>query len=318
MFFSSPSSPNRAQDVSFPSSVRSVFVAGWGEEQFFVSRRIQRLVESSSRATVPNKYLFESLRGEAIFMDQTPGVEQSAELGSGILLRVNEAVDPTVLAREFTQGINERLELIRVFCVDTRQEVDAISLLKLFPRTSTVPGVLIPGGNWLERPLPFPLINVSAEAMSNIRHIFAYGTLRHDDTSGASWTEPFNEDMDSEPAIVRGISLYLQAFPIVLIPRREDHPNEGVIGCCVTCSNDELFSQKLSLTDRIEGSPALYRRGVVRAETRTGKKVLSFIYYRSFQQIGGDEYRFMRSRIESGNFLRRGAPFEFTTTNTNL
>lgn len=252
-----------------------------------------------------------------MFMQQTPGVEQAAEIGSGILLKANDAVDPVVLAREFTQSVNERLVLVKVVSGDTHEEVDAISLVKLFPRVSTLPGNLISGGNWLQRPLPFPLVNVSAEEMSNIRHIFAYGTLRHDDTSGASWTRPFNEDMESESAVVRGVSLYLQTYPIVLIPRHEEHANQGVVGCAVTCHNDELFSQKLALTDKIEGSPSLYRRGVVRAETQTGKIVLAFIYYRGFQQIGGDEFRFMRSRIDSGNFLRRGAAFEFFTTNTN-
>lgn len=310
MLFGSSSSPTKSDEV-FPASVRFVFVAGWDEETFIVSHRRHHFVASTTRAVVSGKFLFESQRGDALFMEQSLGTEQIAEFGSGVLLKAHDSVDPTALAREFMLNASDKLLLVRVVSTELDAEVEAITLAKHFPSSNTIPATLITCGNWLQRPLPFPLQNVTADEMASIRHIFAYGTLRHDDTSGASWTIPFNEDMTSEAAIIRGVSLYLQSYAILLIPRHEDHANEGVVGCVVTTDNGILFSQKLEMTDRIEGSPSLYRRGVVRAETRSGQTVLAFVYYRTLQQVGGDTFRFLRSRIESGNYLRRGAPFEF-------
>jgi gamma-glutamylcyclotransferase (GGCT)/AIG2-like uncharacterized protein YtfP len=308
-------SPTSHQNDILPTSTRLVFIAGWGEELFAVSRRIQRFVTSTSRVTVPDRFLYESLRGDAIYLTQCPGFDQPAELGQGLLLDPHPDQDIFAFLREFSQQSSDKMISVKVKYLGNGEEVEALSFAKHFPK-SHVPACIIPCGQWLLRPLPFPLVNLSAEALGQVRHIFAYGTLRFDDTSGASWTKPFNEDMESEHACVRGVSLYLQTFPIVLIPRHEEHSNEGAIGCCVSTDNDELFGQKLALADRIEGWPSLYRRGVVRAQTKSGKEVFSFIYYRTLRQIGGDTERFLKSRIPSGNFLRRGATFAFETVIT--
>lgn len=307
----SPTAQTSPVAVACPT--RLVFVAGWAEETFAVSRRIQRVVRESSRVSLPHLFLYESLKGDAIFMPQFPGLHQEAELGQGLLLDPHPSLDPIEFMREFSRHGGDEITVIRVVLKDDGGEVDALTFSKYFPK-SQAPASLIPCGSWLKRPLPFPLVNLELEELMQVRNIFAYGTLRYDDTSGASWTQPFNENMCSEHAVIWGVSLYLQTYPILLIPRYDGHTNTGTVGCVVTCDNDELFSEKLAFADRIEGSPSLYRRGVVRALTKSGKSVLSFVYYRSLDQIGGDTHRFLKSRIESGNFLRRGAEFEFVTS----
>jgi len=295
--------------------VEHVFVVGWAEEMYYLYSRIRNLA-SHDRALHPKLYLFETKKNEAVFQAPCPGFPEQEDMrhGGGLLLQPVAGCTPEVLISQFSLGYLGTPRAVTVLRQSDHKPVRALTFSKYFPN-SFVSATLVSGGNWLERPRPFPLVSVTAETLQSIRSIFAYGTLRHDDTSGASWTKPFNEGMTSQNACVRGLSLYLQGFPIVLVPRDPNQPNEGVVGCIASadpnCSLDE-FSAKLQMADRIEGTPKEYRRGVVKAELKDGTEVLSFIYYKEPGQIH-DLAGLKKTRVASGNYLRRGPsiPFQF-------
>lgn len=298
------------------SEVEHIFLVGWAEEMFYLYSRIRNLASSAERALHPTLHLFETKKNEAVFQALCPGFpeQEDTHRGEGLLLKPVATCTPEVYLSQFSLGYLGAPRSVTVLRRVDHKPVKALTFSKYFPN-SFVSATLVSCGSWLERPRPFPLVSVSAETLQSIRSIFAYGTLRHDDTSGASWTKPFNEGMTSQPAVVRGLSLYLQGFPIVLVPRDSTQPNEGVVGCIASadpqCSLDE-FSAKLQMADRIEGTPKEYRRGVVKAELKDGTEVLAFIYYKEPSQIH-DLDGLKRTRIASGNYLRRGPkiPFQF-------
>jgi gamma-glutamylcyclotransferase (GGCT)/AIG2-like uncharacterized protein YtfP len=152
----------------------------------------------------------------------------------------------------------------------------------LFPQYfSDKRAYVIPDGRWRSLSL-FPLVN--SVSLKDVRHIFAYGTLRPDDKSGAWWTAKFAEGMRWEPGYVRDVDLGMLEYPVVVIPSDPDQPHTGVHGCLVWADNDETFRAKLRDADGIEGCPKLYQRGVVMvhptAETERDR-VPAFIYYRT-------------------------------------
>lgn len=291
--------------------VRLVFVVGWSEEKLLTHLRVLNQVDTVEPALLPERCLFETKKGDAIIQPEYPGCEQHGAVPAhGLLVQPRSYVAPFQLL-ELLYGVAtaDTVWMCEAVRAQDMQPCKAFAMKKHFPVIGT-PGTLIASGKWLQRTQPFPLVTVTAEELSSIRHIFAYGTLRHDDTSGASWTHAFNDGLASKPATVRGLSLYLLGYPIVLIPRDESQPNEGVVGCVAHCDAAEMFSSKLAMADGIEGCPSEYRRGVVRAELKDGSHVLAFIYYR-VPSAFRDLTALKKSRIASGNFLRRGAAYEF-------
>jgi hypothetical protein len=139
------------------------------------------------------------------------------------------------------------------------------------------------------------------------RAFFAYGTLRSDDRSGASWTASFNKGMASVPAVLPAATLWLfgayaavgfaPAVPAELAAALAITPAAaGVAGRLIfpletrpdgSYRDDaELaahFADKLATADAIECYPAMYERcvaGVRRLDT--GALVDAVVYHRTF------------------------------------
>jgi gamma-glutamylcyclotransferase (GGCT)/AIG2-like uncharacterized protein YtfP len=143
----------------------------------------------------------------------------------------------------------------------------------------------IPDGRWSSLSL-FPLVNNIP--LRDVRHIFAYGTLRPDDKSGAHWTAKFSEGMNWEPGFVRNVDLGMLQYPVVVIPSEPDAHHSGVHGCLLWCDSEALFRSKLRDADSIEGTPRLYQRGIVMVHptNETERDVVpAFIYFRTPQDL---------------------------------
>jgi len=57
----------------------------------------------------------------------------------------------------------------------------------------------------------------SGEESSEVRHLFAYGTLRPDDVKGAPWTKRFREGMMWQRARVPSARLFADRYPFVVL-----------------------------------------------------------------------------------------------------
>lgn len=57
----------------------------------------------------------------------------------------------------------------------------------------------------------------SGEKSSEVRHLFAYGTLRPDDVKGAPWTKRFREGMVWQRARVPSARLFADRYPFVVL-----------------------------------------------------------------------------------------------------
>ena len=158
----------------------------------------------------------------------------------------------------------------------------------------------IPDGRWSSLSL-FPL--VTSVPIAEVRHLFAYGTLRPDDKSGAHWTVKFAEGMQWEPGYVRNVDLAFLQYPVVVIPSDPNVKHTGVFGCLMWCEDLMRFREKLKEADSIEGSPHLYQRGVVMVHptAETERDVVpAFIYYRTPKDLSD-----MPVVIPSGDFCKR-------------
>jgi gamma-glutamylcyclotransferase (GGCT)/AIG2-like uncharacterized protein YtfP len=145
----------------------------------------------------------------------------------------------------------------------------------------------------------------SGEESSEVRHLFAYGTLRPDDVKGAPWTKRFREGMVWQRARVPSARLFADRYPFVVLspPGQEETTKttmkhaDYVVGYVMCCDDQASFQAKLEEADEIEGHPHYYQRSVVEAiieddqedvvvdhrpEPATGekKKVKCFIYHR--------------------------------------
>ena len=150
-------------------------------------------------------------------------------------------------------------------------------------------------GDWAERAVAPLRSNIAAR---NIRHIFAYGTLRVDDQSGASWTKTFNAGMTSRKGRVHGLKLFFARYPFVTPAgssspvEYENHAN-FVVGQAVSTDNEALWARRLAEADSIEGYPWLYQKAVVEVELDEkenkceggGERVLALVYYRMFCEV---------------------------------
>jgi gamma-glutamylcyclotransferase (GGCT)/AIG2-like uncharacterized protein YtfP len=285
----------------------AAFVCGWGEEIFLTYGFVQSMVSQASIAYLREFVLIESTVGDAVLAPSTAdGACADRHFAKGLVLFTNENCS----AKEILHNVVDRAEPVcqaRVQLVETDAVVDVLTLKRYFDASRAF--AVVPSGNWFDRVLPAPLVRVTPSQLPAVRHIFAYGTLRPDDTSGASWTAPFADGTQWEPATVRGVSLYILEFPVVLIPPDDQCPNHGVVGTVVSCPSIDDFSRKLCMADRIEGTPRHYRRGVVRAERVDGSSVLAFLYYRTPSAFKLEKLR--ERYVRSGNFLRRGADYEF-------
>jgi len=107
---------------------------------------------------------------------------------------------------------------------------------------------------------------------------FVYGTLRPDDTSGASWTRSFTRGMTGTPSILRNARLYVDQYPVAV---QEDDCPGSVRGWILWPSDKELWNAKVCQADEIEGAPDLYHRIPVTVQTDEGASRTAWMYTRA-------------------------------------
>lgn len=130
---------------------------------------------------------------------------------------------------------------------------------------------------------------------------FVYGTLRPDDDSGAAWTKDFCEEMRSEPAVLKGASMYIDgAYAAVSFEETRCVVRGALLRPQSGKKQAEAMRQKLAEADRIEGFPSLYERAAVTVTTESGAEHLAYVYHRT-----GRTEREKCLRIADGDWLSR-------------
>ena len=116
------------------------------------------------------------------------------------------------------------------------------------------------------------------------RAIFVYGSLRPDDDSGQAWTKAACQGMDWIKAEVPDAALFKDTYASAVLGKK----GKKVIGCILSCGDDEDWLEKLEQYDRIEGydknrkqEENLYQRKKVVAKIAgSGEKVEVLMYHR--------------------------------------
>ncbi|KAG2388647.1 hypothetical protein C9374_000086 [Naegleria lovaniensis] len=161
-----------------------------------------------------------------------------------------------------------------------------------------------------------------------ISRLFVYGTLRPDDTSGATWTKTFNNPHDyqvhAQFAYIEKAQLFFHMYPIAIL---NDNPNDRIYGYIISVSEPEgeNFEKLLKFADEIEEYPEEYDRAIVQAypiskteydELQRDASVQPqiqpqspptpcFVYHRTLQNIALRENNPVLERIPSGDWLRK-------------
>ncbi|KAL3790248.1 hypothetical protein ACHAWO_001323 [Cyclotella atomus] len=142
-----------------------------------------------------------------------------------------------------------------------------------------------------------------------IKYVFVYGSLRPDDDSAQPWTRDAVAGMIAEKARLPRAKLYHDRYACVVLESLEDRSktktslsDSYVHGYVLSTSDKEMFKQKLSLFDRIEGyngpgSLNLYDRTVVDVELES-RTVMAYVYH-------GSHRCSKRNLIPSGDWLQR-------------
>jgi len=137
-----------------------------------------------------------------------------------------------------------------------------------------------------------PLPAAAAPPCEAARHIFAYGSLRPDDTTGMFWTISFNVGMIARKASIGPARLFEDQYACVVLGAsdggeelRSGGESPRVVGYVLSCDDAKAFAKKLRTANEIEGyrpgGGGLYEREVV--ETRlekSGEIVLAYVYHR--------------------------------------
>jgi gamma-glutamylcyclotransferase (GGCT)/AIG2-like uncharacterized protein YtfP len=140
--------------------------------------------------------------------------------------------------------------------------------------------------------------------ISSVRYIFVYGSLRPDDDSQQPWTKEAVAGMKAEKARLRGARMFHEYRYACIILEPANSSDSFVHGYVMsTENNDELFREKLSLFDSIEGykgpnASNFYDRAVMDVELESSSIVKAYVYHRH----GCNRENF----IPSGDWLKRG------------
>jgi len=111
--------------------------------------------------------------------------------------------------------------------------------------------------------------------------IFAYGTLRPDDDSNASWTKPFNEGMKAEVAFLPGASLYVEGGLPAMCLEQTRCSVRGVLLMPEQGPSSTTLAAKLAEADKIEGYPDNYSRAIVSVSLANGQVRQAYVYHRT-------------------------------------
>ena len=109
------------------------------------------------------------------------------------------------------------------------------------------------------------------------RVFFVYGSLRPDDITGQSWTSWWLEGAIYQRAEIYGI-MYDDVFAAVILDANRMQKVQGYV---IYFEDDVVYSDKLKIADRIEGTPSLYQREhTVATLLNERKKVDVWVYTR--------------------------------------
>lgn len=125
----------------------------------------------------------------------------------------------------------------------------------------------------------------SLQQMDTVNSFAVYGTLRDDDDSGATWTQPFlQQHVSAKSGRVVGMKMFQNAvdpWPYALLTQSpEDHVRVRIVSF-----DSDVFGAKLAFADEIEmynaDDPAggMYNRKVVTVITDEGEDVEAIMYY---------------------------------------
>jgi len=179
-------------------------------------------------------------------------------------------------------------------------------------------------GYWLRHSnKPFALTPMDTSRNNrNVHFIFAYGTLRDDDNSGAPWTKPWIQGVIGQDAFVRGVRLFQEegvTWPyVVLSPSQRD----VVHGRLLHWKDGDTFAARLRASDEIEeyepgNSFSLYQRTVIKvylstkngSTGHTGSPQKAWMYYQ--RRITPHS-----SLVPGGDWMLRHWPWPNAVNNT--
>lgn len=145
--------------------------------------------------------------------------------------------------------------------------------------------------------------------VENVMSVFVYGSLRPDDDSKMPWTFEATRGMIGQKAFVKNACLYRDQYACAVLSSSDDHVNDDddnnngniIIGWVLTCSDPNMWKEKLNSFDRIEGynednpSRSLYMRSITSdvylldeiygddeniAIGESGDQITAYIYHR--------------------------------------
>ena len=141
-----------------------------------------------------------------------------------------------------------------------------------------------------------------AVAPLRVQHIFAYGSLRPDDTSGMPWTKRFNNGLTARPGSIGPALLFEDEYASVVLGSAAAGTSARVTGFALGCVDTSLFAAKLRMADEIEGyeprGGGLYERAVVDVRLEDGETVQAYVYHRPGCNRS--------TPVSSGDWLLRG------------
>ncbi|KAJ1456925.1 hypothetical protein M885DRAFT_516512 [Pelagophyceae sp. CCMP2097] len=121
---------------------------------------------------------------------------------------------------------------------------------------------------------------LSTQGAAEVRHIFAYGSLRPDDDSGQEWTKAFVAGMTQRKGSVGPAALYEEDFACAVLL---DGGPSRIVGWALGCDDAALFDRRLAEADVIEeyvpDGSGDYDRAAVDVRLDEGGTVKAWVYH---------------------------------------